>query len=110
MSQVHVSSAVPFHLDGVEEVFAVAGERVSFPCDTSSSPADAPLQWVLPHDDGGDVDGVTGHPEFTLNHFHFSLAVSKVSPGYAGDYKCIYRDLPTKVLAKFRLRTLDGKL
>ncbi|KAG7273245.1 hypothetical protein CRUP_001341 [Coryphaenoides rupestris] len=91
--------------NGIEEVFAVAGERVSFACDTSSAPVDSLLKWSRPpHDSGSYVDGVTSHPEFTLNPLDFSLAVNKVSPGHAGDYECLDHD---QVLAKFRLHTLE---
>ncbi|KAK0155704.1 hypothetical protein N1851_001802 [Merluccius polli] len=91
--------------DGIQEVFAVAGEWVSFSCDTSSL-AGGRVEWVGPQNFSGDVDGVS-HPAFTVNKMDSSLAVSKVWPGQSGDYQCVSHGEQTKVLAKVRLHTLE---
>ncbi|XP_056449227.1 uncharacterized protein LOC130384863 isoform X1 [Gadus chalcogrammus] len=84
--------------DGIQEVFALAGESVSFSCDTSSI-AGGLVQWVGPQP---TLDGVR-LPAVTSDKPDFSLAVSQ---GQAGDYLCSPHGDKTKVLATVRLHTL----
>ncbi|CAL8249463.1 unnamed protein product [Boreogadus saida] len=89
--------------DGIQEVFALVGELVSFSCDASSI-AGGLVQWVgpLPTPDGVRLPAVTSDKP------DFSLAVSQ---GQAGDYQCSphgdqsHHEV-TKVLATVRLHTL----
>ncbi|XP_030214639.1 uncharacterized protein LOC115545512 isoform X2 [Gadus morhua] len=84
--------------DGIQEVFALVGESVSFSCDTSSI-AGGLVQWVGPQP---TLDGVS-LPAVTSDKSDFSLAVSQ---GQAGDYQCSPNGDKTKVLATVRLHTL----
>ncbi|CAJ1061685.1 uncharacterized protein LOC117822273 isoform X7 [Xyrichtys novacula] len=93
--------------DGLEEVFAVVGESVSFPCgDTSSLGVGSRVKWGM---GSQTLMGDMSPDEEQTKAFHVttdsSLTIIKVSPVHAGEYQCsVSTGHP---LNKFRLHTLD---
>uniref|UniRef100_UPI003AAE07D3 uncharacterized protein n=1 Tax=Centroberyx gerrardi TaxID=166262 RepID=UPI003AAE07D3 len=95
--------------DGVEEVFAVVGESVSFSCgNTSSLGVGGRMQWDL---DGRSLTDDVTPGKGQLEAFHVnqdsSLVISKVSALHSGDYRCSLPVGEQKVISKIRLHTLD---
>lgn len=104
-------TCAPFHPDGIEEVFAVVGESVSFFCgNTSSHGMSARTQWDR---SGGPLPiSVTNQDQSGLFHVSqdSSLVINKVSAWHSGDYQCSLPDDENKVIKKMRLHTLDGEV
>ncbi|KAF7665746.1 hypothetical protein LDENG_00132660 [Lucifuga dentata] len=93
--------------DGIQEVFAVVGESVSFSCgDTSSLSVGGGMQWDLGGRSEHISPGKNQLPPFHMNE-DSSLVISKVSALQSGNYKCSQPTGDKKVINKIRLHTLD---
>lgn len=95
--------------DGVEEVFAAAGESVSLDCRGNSSLVGGGN--VMPteskHSLTGDIASQTR--TFGVTEGSPTLVISNVSAVHAGEYLCCESSSPERVISKIWLYTLDGE-
>ncbi|XP_070692071.1 uncharacterized protein [Pempheris klunzingeri] len=93
--------------DGIEEVFAAAGESVSLSCGFSLGVDDS-VEWTV---DGRTLADATSPYKGQTETMHVnkdsSLVISKVSALHAGDYQCSESTGQQKVFNNIRLHTLD---
>ncbi|XP_061573914.1 uncharacterized protein LOC133440609 [Cololabis saira] len=101
-------TSVSFLSDGVEEVFAAAGESVSLTCrNISSLSSGGPIRWAVNKTPGTYKLPASHQTEDLDLDGDSPLVISKLSPSHAGNYQCSESTGQKNVLNRIWLHTLD---